>query len=168
MLDVDYSGKIDVDEFCVVRIVWLLLPLKLYNVSAGVPDKAEEKEGQLALVCWLHVFHNFSIQKEIFQNSRHWCNSFSEKTVKVCWMQRNFTSTWLFKITIIFRFIANLQDEILEVEFSLNSTNGKTLSPLKFSEVILEHTKLHKVQYNEFLTRLNRLPADIEVSYPLK
>lgn len=61
------------------------------------------------------------------------------------------------------RFIENLQNEILEVEFTLHSPNGKTISSIEFARVLLQNTDLPEQCYDEFLSRLNRLSVNAEV-----
>ncbi|VDM32830.1 unnamed protein product, partial [Hydatigera taeniaeformis] len=62
------------------------------------------------------------------------------------------------------RFVENLQDEILEVEFTLSSSNGVTISPTNFARVLLHNTDLPESRYDEFLSRLSRLPTDTEIT----
>ncbi|KAL5104514.1 Calcium uptake protein 3 mitochondrial [Taenia crassiceps] len=68
----------------------------------------------------------------------------------------------LLKREDFYRFIENFQNEILEVEFALSSPNGVTISPTEFARVLLHNTDLPESRYDEFLSRLSRLPADME------
>ncbi|KAM3181851.1 hypothetical protein ACTXT7_013549 [Hymenolepis weldensis] len=55
-------------------------------------------------------------------------------------------------------------NEILEVEFTLHSPNGKTISSTEFARVLLQNTDLPEQCYDEFLSRLNRLSVNVEIT----
>ncbi|VDD79945.1 unnamed protein product [Mesocestoides corti] len=62
-----------------------------------------------------------------------------------------------------YRFIENVQNEILEVEFALNSPSGAVISPTEFAQVLLHNTNIPELHYDVFLSRLKRLPSNMEV-----
>ncbi|KAM7538090.1 hypothetical protein Aperf_G00000078733 [Anoplocephala perfoliata] len=70
----------------------------------------------------------------------------------------------LLKKEEFYKFIENLQNEILEVEFVLHSSNGKAISPVEFARILLHNTDVPEHYYDEFLARLSGLSANIEIT----
>ncbi|EUB54855.1 EF-hand domain-containing family member [Echinococcus granulosus] len=128
ILDTDYSGAIDANEFSM-----------LYGVSAGAPDQMQLTHDRLSL-------GNLSDQSTLMR-------VFFGKDGKQLLKKEDF-----------YKFIENFQNEILEAEFTLSSPNGATISPTNFARVLLHNTDLPESRYDEFLSRLRRLPANVEIT----
>nr|VZI16052.1 unnamed protein product [Spirometra erinaceieuropaei] len=65
---------------------------------------------------------------------------------------------------LVCRFVENLQDEILEIEFLGETSNGSIMSSEQFARILLHYTKLPESSYENFLSRLNRLSPDLELA----
>ncbi|VDL19109.1 unnamed protein product [Hymenolepis diminuta] len=131
VLDADYSGTIDLNEFSL-----------LYKVTAGVLDEQEFTSGELSLFPKVNLSEQSTLLQVFFGND----------------------GKGLLKKEDFYRFIENLQNEILEVEFTLHSPNGKTISSTEFARVLLQNTDLPEQCYDEFLSRLNRLSVNAEIT----
>ncbi|VDK25851.1 unnamed protein product [Taenia asiatica] len=114
----------------------------LYGVSAGAPDQAQSTHDRLSLYPQGNLTDQSTIMRVFFGKD----------------------GRQLLKKEDFYKFIENLQNEILEVEFALSSSDGATISPTGFARVLLHNTNLSESRYDEFLSRLNRLPADMEIT----
>uniref|UniRef100_A0A5K3ELI1 EF-hand domain-containing protein n=1 Tax=Mesocestoides corti TaxID=53468 RepID=A0A5K3ELI1_MESCO len=114
----------------------------LYKVSAGVSSVGETPGSRLAL-CPEDSFSKQSTLMKFF---------FGDDGKKMLQKQQ------------FYRFIENVQNEILEVEFALNSPSGAVISPTEFAQVLLHNTNIPELHYDVFLSRLKRLPSNMEIT----
>ncbi|CAH1777500.1 unnamed protein product, partial [Owenia fusiformis] len=65
-----------------------------------------------------------------------------------------------------YRFMDNLQTEVLELEFSEFSKGMPKISEVEFAKILLRYTKVNKEDYEEYLDRLkNRVQQEVGIEF---
>lgn len=68
---------------------------------------------------------------------------------------------WWWKWWYCFRFMANLQSEVIELEFLEFSRGMSTISELDFAKILLRYTNLDRAQIDDCLERVrSRIPQE--------